>query len=95
MEMEKIYRLGFDVGGTFTDGVLVEGETEDERVWGVTEWGIGYVSPFDAPPSGQDAKSHCDGICMNSSVWLDGKQIMDQGTIVDEELKELERNIRN
>ena len=35
-----------------------------------TEWGIGYVSPFDAPPHGQDAKSHCDGICLNSSVWL-------------------------
>ena len=44
---------------------------------------------FDAPPHGQDAKSHCDGICLNSSVWLDGVQIMDAGKITDPYLKEL------
>ena len=62
---------------------------EDERVWGATEWGIGYVSDIDAPPCGQDAVSHTDGICLNSSVWLDGVQIMDQGEIVLPELKAL------
>ena len=62
---------------------------EDERVWGCTEWGIGYVSPIDAPPCGQDAKSHTDGICLNSTVWLDGRQIMKEGQVVDPELAAL------
>lgn len=76
---------GFNPGAKLTGNVV-----EDERVWGVTEWGIGYVSPYDAPPAGQDAKSHCDGICLNSSVWLDGVQIMDEGRMVDPELAALD-----
>lgn len=75
---------GFNPGAILTGSVV-----EDERVWGATEWGIGYVSSIDAPPCGQDAVSHTDGICLNSSVWLDGKQIMDNGKIVDPELYEL------
>jgi 2,5-dihydroxypyridine 5,6-dioxygenase len=75
---------GFNPGAKLTGNVV-----EDERVWGCTEWGIGYVSPIDAPPVGQDAKSHTDGICLNSTVWLDGNLIMDKGKIVDKELLEL------
>lgn len=75
---------GFNPGAKLTGNVV-----EDERVWGCTEWGIGYVSPIDAPPVGQDAKSHTDGICLNSSVWLDGVQLMDEGKIVDKELYDL------
>lgn len=75
---------GFNPGAKLTGNIV-----EDERVWGATEWGIGYVSEIDAPPCGQDAKSHTDGICLNSSVWLDGVQIMDEGKIVDPVLKEL------
>ena len=71
-----------------------EGETgnivEDERVWGATEWGLGYVSDVDAPPCGQDAVSHTDGICLCSSVWLDDVCIMKDGVIVDAELKRLD-----
>ena len=71
----------------FNPGAILSGNVvEDERVWGCTEWGIGYVSPVDAPPHGQDAKSHTDGICLNSTVWLDGKQLMNEGKIVDPEL---------
>lgn len=47
-----ILRYGFNPGAVLTGNIV-----EDERVWGSTEWGIGYVSPFDAPPHGQDAKS--------------------------------------
>ena len=75
---------GFNPGAILTGNIV-----EDERVWGCTEWGIGYVSPFDAPPAGQQAKSHCDGICLNSSVWLDGVQIIDKGRITDLELAAL------
>lgn len=75
---------GFNPGAALTGNIV-----EDERVWGATEWGIGYVSEIDAPPHGQDAVSHSDGICLNSSVWLDGVQIMDRGQIVLPELAAL------
>lgn len=73
---------GFNPGAKLTGNIL-----EDERVWGSTEWGLGYLSPIDAPPAGIDAKSHTDGICLNSSVWLDGELIMDKGTVISPELK--------
>jgi len=76
---------GFNPGAKLTGNIV-----EDERVWGATEWGIGYVSEIDAPPHGQDAVSHSDGICLRSTVWLDGHCIMEEGVIVDEELQELE-----
>lgn len=75
---------GFNTGAEMTDNIV-----ENERVWGCTEWGIGYVSKFDGPPAGQDAVSHCDGLCTKSSVWLDDRQIMEEGKIVDPELREL------
>ena len=75
---------GFNPGAKLTGNIL-----EDERVWGSTEWGLGYLSPIDAPPAGIDAKSHTDGICLNSSVWLDGELIMDKGNVINPELKAL------
>lgn len=84
-----MYRLahgcyGFNPGARLTGNIL-----EDERVWGCTEWGLGYLSPMDAPPCGIDAPSHCDGICLNSSVWLDGVPITDRGEVVHPELRPL------
>jgi len=73
---------GFNPGAKLTGKVL-----EDERVWGCTEWGLGYLSAVDAPPDGIQAKSHLDGICLNSSVWLDGIQILDCGEVVHPDLK--------
>ena len=71
----------------FNPGAVLSGNIcEDERVWGCTEWGIGYVSPTEAPPIGIPAKSHTDGICLNSSVWIDGRQILDCGKVCDPEL---------
>lgn len=75
---------GFNPGAKLTGNIC-----EDERAWGCTEWGIGYVSPTEAPPDGQNAKSHTDGICLNSSVWIDGRQILDKGKICDPELLQL------
>lgn len=72
---------GFNPGAQLTGNVV-----EDERIWGCTEWGIGFVSAEEAPPKGQNAISHSDGICLNTSVWLDGKQILKDGKIVDESL---------
>jgi 2,5-dihydroxypyridine 5,6-dioxygenase len=75
---------GFNPGAKLTGDIL-----EDERIWGATEWGLGYQSAEDCPPDGIPAVSHCDGICLNSSVWLDGKQVLDEGKVVDPELKVL------
>lgn len=75
---------GFNPGAKLTGNIL-----EDERIWGCTEWGIGYYSKIDYPPVGIPAKSHTDGICLNSSVWIDGVQVMDKGTVVLPELVEL------
>lgn len=81
---------GLNPGAKLTGNIV-----EDERIWGATEWGIGYVSPYDAPPEGQDAKSHCDGICLNSSVWLDNEKIMENGRFILSDLKEFEDKILN
>lgn len=88
--MFKLAHIAYGVNpGSKLTGYIVE----DERVWGVTEWGIGYVSPYDAPPKGQDAKSHCDGICLNSSVWLDDTKVMEKGRFIEESLKKYEDRI--
>lgn len=79
---------GLNPGAKLTGDIV-----EDERVWGCVEWGIGYVSPIDAPPLGQDAKSHCDGICLNASVWLDDVLVLDNGKFIEPELKSYEDKI--
>lgn len=75
---------GFNPGAKLTGNIV-----EDERVWGCTEWGLGYQSKEDAPPDGIMAISHTDGICLNSTVWLDGVKILDKGEIVHKDLKDL------
>jgi leucyl aminopeptidase (aminopeptidase T) len=39
------------------------------------------------------APSHTDGICLNTSAWLDGIQILDEGRVVDEELAQLAKEL--
>ena len=73
---------GLNPGAKVTGKVI-----EDERVWGATEWGMGYLSVYDAPKEHFDAPSHCDGLCLNSSVWLDDVQIMDKGVFIEPGLK--------
>ncbi len=73
----------------FNPGARLSGLcTEDERVWGSTEWGFGYQGPF-FKGRGINAKSHVDGICLESSVWLDGQQIIDKGKLLQSKLAEL------
>jgi leucyl aminopeptidase (aminopeptidase T) len=71
-------------------GAKLSGITiEDERVWGCTVWGIGNVGPMLLPPKGRPAKSHTDGICLNSSIYLDDIQIFNEGLAVHPELRDL------
>jgi leucyl aminopeptidase (aminopeptidase T) len=74
---------GFGPGARLTGNIV-----EDERIWGGTEWGIGNVGAI-LVPGGISGSSHSDGICLNSSVWLDKVQIMDKGQLLDPELKKL------
>jgi leucyl aminopeptidase (aminopeptidase T) len=85
----NMYRLahgcyGFNPGAKLCGNVL-----EDERIWGSTEWGMGYLSPVDAPPDGIQAKSHMDGICLDSTVWLDGNLVVKDGVVIHPDLKAL------
>jgi len=74
---------GFNPGAKLSGNVL-----EDERIWGCTEWGLGYISGHNYPPDGIDAPSHTDGICLNSTVWADGVKILEKGSIAHPELEE-------
>ncbi len=46
---------------------LSANNSECERVWGVTQWGIGNIGQT-LIPGGIFAPSHSDGICINTSV---------------------------
>ena len=39
------------------------------------------------------AKSHIDGICLDCSVWLDGRQILKDGVFIDPKLEELAKKL--
>ncbi len=78
---------GFNPGAK-PSGICVE----DERIWGVTEWGFGHQG-IQFKADGVSAVSHLDGICLNSSVWQDGEQVLDRGQVVHPELVELARKL--
>lgn len=89
---ERMYNLAHVCYG-FNPGANLSGLcTEDERVWGSTEWGIGYQGPFFKGSLG-DAVTHADGICLNSSVWLDDTQILDQGNVIEPKLAALAKKL--
>ena len=79
--------LGFNPGAKLTGDVC-----EDERVWGGTEWGIGNVGK-QLIPGGIPAPSHCDGICLNTSIWFDGKPFTLDGQLQVPKFTELARRI--
>jgi leucyl aminopeptidase (aminopeptidase T) len=60
--------------------------TEDERVWGCTEWGFGYQGPMYSGGKPRVAASHIDGVCLACSVFCDDRPITTEGKVVDREL---------
>jgi len=89
----RMFRIAhFNYG--FNPGARLTGNTvEDERVWGCTQWGIGNLDARLVKPDGIPAPSHTDGQCLNSSVWLDGEIIMEEGRMIRPELKEMARKL--
>lgn len=79
---------GFNPGAR-PSGICVE----DERIWGVTEWGFGHQG-IQFKAGGVPAVSHLDGICLNSSVWQDGVQVLEEGLVVHPELIELAARLK-
>jgi len=65
--------------------------TEDERVWGCTEWGFGYQGPMYSGGEPRVAASHIDGISLECSVSADGEPITKDGEVVHPELIEYAR----
>jgi leucyl aminopeptidase (aminopeptidase T) len=80
--------LGFNPGARLTGDVA-----EDERIWGATEWGIGNIGK-QLIPNGVPGPSHCDGICLNTSIWFDGVRFTKDGQLCLEEFIALEKVIR-
>lgn len=63
--------------------------TEDERIWGSTEWGFGYQGPMYSGGAPRDAASHIDGVSLACTVTCDGEYITKDGSVVHPELVEL------
>jgi 2,5-dihydroxypyridine 5,6-dioxygenase len=74
---------GFNPGAKLTGNIL-----EDERVFGVIEFGIGAQGSSFLGKAGH-ARSHTDGIILNPTVWLDDSLIEEDGVYVHEDLKEM------
>jgi len=80
--------IGLNPGAKLTGNML-----EDERFWGSTEWGIGNIDPMLISPDGVDAPGHCDAICLNTSVYLDGKLFMKDSKFLIPELAEMAKKL--
>lgn len=85
---ENMFRIahlsyGCNPGAKLSGNIL-----EDERVWGVVEWGLGSQSSTFRGKLGP-ATSHTDGVCMNPTVVGDGEKIIVDGEYVHPELSEL------
>jgi leucyl aminopeptidase (aminopeptidase T) len=65
--------------------------TEDERVWGSTEWGFGYQGPMYSGGEPRVAASHIDGVSLDCTVTCDGVEVTRSGEVVHPELIELAR----
>ncbi len=79
---------GCNPGAKLTGNIL-----EDERVWGVVEWGLGFQSSTFKGKLGP-APSHTDGICLSPTVIGDGEDIIADGEFVHPELAEIGRKLR-
>jgi len=86
---QGMFRLAHTSYGFHPRAELTGQLGEDERIWGCTQWGLGAIGKMLLPPDGIPAASHIDGICLNTSTWLDDRPLTAAGVVVDERLKGL------
>lgn len=84
-----MFRLAHTSYGFHPNAKLTGQLGEDERIWGCTQWGLGAIGKILLPPEGSPAASHVDGICLNTSTWLNDRPLTKEGVVVDERLADL------
>lgn len=67
--------------------------TEDERLWGSTQWGFGHQGTCYSGGAPRNAVSHIDGICKDCTIYLDGEMIVQDGVYIHPELAELAKKL--
>ncbi len=80
--------FGCNPGAKLTGRIL-----EDERIWGCVQWGLGHQG-YSFKGKAGSAKSHTDGICLNASVWFDNQEVLEEGSFIHRDLKELEKRLK-
>jgi leucyl aminopeptidase (aminopeptidase T) len=80
---------GCNPGARLTGNVL-----EDERVWGVLEWGLGNQSETFRALNTR-AASHSDGITLRPTLEADGQLIIQNGRYSHPELAEMAKKLRS
>lgn len=92
-EIDPVHYVACDCGdATFPAAHMLTGQINVVPKFGSIEGTIVFDGCV-TPPCGQGTVSHSDGICLNSTVWLDGQCIMREGAIVDKELSALDPTV--
>lgn len=88
----RVYNIAHFCYGVNPGAKLCGVCVEDERVWGVTVWGMGYQGSVFCGGHG-DAVTHADGVCLNSTVYLDGEKLLDEGVVVHPQVAPIAREM--
>ena len=80
--------LGFNPQAKLSGDLL-----EDQRIFGSSTWAVGSIGAALLPPNGVSAPSHSDGVCLNTSVWFDGEQVLENGQFIEPELSKLAKGL--
>lgn len=82
---DNMYKLAHLSYGCNTGARMSGNVVEDERLWGILEWGLGNQSDsFKA--AGIKAVSHSDGLTLNPTLLADGETILENGKYVHKDL---------
>jgi leucyl aminopeptidase (aminopeptidase T) len=79
---------GVNPGAKLTGNIV-----EDERVWGCTEWGIGYVGQMLTGGEPIPAPSHTDGISLTRPFGLTANKSLTKGKLLSQSLPNLPRSL--
>lgn len=91
LDDERMYTSAHVCYGFNPNAELGFTTTEDERIWGCTEWGFGYQGPMYSGGEPRDAASHIDGVSLACTVTIDGEPVIEDGEVVHPELVDLAR----